>query len=254
MKCKWTVIILIFISYVFITLVGCSNIEKKNEGNNYQVQYGSCEVDPFLNGLKIYSEEFFPYNYKLNGKFYGKSIYVIEHVLNKLGKAQLADKIQDIPWAESYEKTKTGSNSILTAAIKLKSRENHFKWACPLGTSVNNLYALKSKKIKIENASQVQKYTIGIVNNDSSEFLVRQLGNTIKVNSAAHNLLNLIKLKDNQIDLMVATKDYIKFYAEVVGYDPSEFEAVYVLDKSPVCIALSKDAPDCLINLLENAM
>lgn len=207
-----------------------------------------------VNKLIILTEEYPPYNYMDKGKVCGTSTEIVVEVLERLGSKLNRKDIRLIPWARAYHEVITSKDTILYSTVRNKDRENSFKWVCPVGYNTVGVIARKRDRVVIKEPEDFERYRIGVVREDIGHQLMRKLVPEKDLDIVNSSESNLRKLQEGRIDMFVYDVQVAGFVLARLGLDANKFETVYVLEKSPLCIAFNKDVDDDLVQKFQIAL
>ncbi len=203
----------------------------------------------------IMTEDWEPYNFSKDDNTKGISTDILVLMLERLGSTQGRKDIKILPWARAYKTIQEIPNTILFTTTRTAERENLFKWVGPIFELEFNLYALKSKNIKINSFEDVRKYKIGTLRGDVVEdLLVKNAGMQLSdFDQVGTNIQNTKKLSIGRIDLAAQTKDTTINTCKEAGLNPDDFEPVFVLDKKSMYYAFHKETSDAVIAAFQKA-
>lgn len=203
----------------------------------------------------IMTEEWEPYNFQKDGVVKGISTDILVLMLEKTGSSQGRNDIIIYPWVRAYKHTQENPGTILFTTTRTEKREKMFKWVGSIFEIEFNIYALKSRNIKINSPEDLKKYKIGTLRGDVTEDLLVKNAGLIKDNfyQVGLNLRNTKKLSAGRIDLIAQSNDTTIATCREAGIDPNTFEAVLMLDKKSMYYAFHKDTPDSLITIFQMA-
>ncbi len=203
----------------------------------------------------IITEEREPYNFKKDGTITGISTDVLLLVLERTGSTQTSNDIKLYPWARGYRMIQEKPNTILFTTARTKERENLFKWVGPISEIEYQIYALKSKNIKINSFQDLKKHNIGTIRKDVTEdFLVNKAGMSVDdFDRASLNSKNMLKLSLGRIDLVAQSYVSMINSCKESGLSPDDFEPVFVLDKKGMYFAFNNNTPDHVVEKLQAA-
>jgi len=207
-----------------------------------------------LEDLYYTSEEYPPYNYTEEGLVKGTSIELLKKIWTGL-KIQ-PQKVHILPWARAYRGILKNPNQVLFGMERNKEREPLFKWACPiLKSKQHTLIALKSNSIKIKVVDDLKGYSIGTIRHDIVEKQLMEKG-TEQANIISKGSMEPIlrMIKAGRIDLMVYEKEAIPSMLKHFGYEPEDFEVVFLLPDAPICFAFSKAVDDEIVNEFQRVL
>jgi polar amino acid transport system substrate-binding protein len=104
--------------------------------------------------LHLYTEEYPPINFSLNGRPTGLATEVVRAIMQRTGQNA---PISLVPWARGYQLALTRPNTGLFVAMRTPERERLFKWVGPLTRNVTGFYALRSAGLSIERLEQARE-------------------------------------------------------------------------------------------------
>ncbi|OEU67334.1 MAG: hypothetical protein BA863_11075 [Desulfovibrio sp. S3730MH75] len=203
----------------------------------------------------IITEERKPYNFTKNGTIIGISADVLMLMLERTGSTQKSNDIKLYPWARGYRIIQKKTNTILFTTARTKERENLFKWVGPIGEVEYQLYALKSKNIKINSFNDLKKHNIGTIRKDvTEEFLVNKTGMSLDdFDRASSNSNNMLKLSLGRIDLVAQSYVSMINSCKESELNPDDFEPVFVLNSKGLYFAFNNETPDHIVEKLQAA-
>lgn len=204
--------------------------------------------------LLLLTEEYPPYNYMEDGEVRGTATELVVEILHRIGSKLNRKDIRLIPWARAYRKILTSKDTILFVMTRSKARENTFKWVCPVGVAQVGVIARKIDRVVIRKPEDFEKYRIGVVREDIGHQLMRKLVSEKDLDITHSPESNLRKLKEGRIDMFVYDVQVADFVLARLGLDVDEFETVYVLDESPLCIAFNKDTDDTIVQTFQDTL
>jgi polar amino acid transport system substrate-binding protein len=182
--------------------------------------------------IRVVTEEFPPFNYTENGRLTGLSTEVVEAVLLELG---VTGDFQVMPWARAMQTAQNEENVLIYSIYRNEQREVQYKWVGPISESHNNIYALKSRNIKLRSLDDAKQYSVGIINRDREEdyFLKHGFSFDTNIESAPNHELNYSKLRSGRIDLWPIDQAAMAYYVRKAGDDPqSMVEPVFDVAES----------------------
>lgn len=208
--------------------------------------------------IQIYTENYPPYNMMENNKLSGFAVDIAREILNRIGSKKENSEIRLESWSRGYSLALKKKNNMIFSTTRTQHREKLFKWVGPISKTSIGLFAKKSKKIKIENIKDIQKYKVGAVLKDIGEQLLVQ--NDIEKKSiqsiSGKDVINLSfkKLKNNRIDLFAYEINAAKYGARANGFDLSKYEVVYILKEGELFYAFNKNTDDKIIYKWQKAL
>lgn len=204
--------------------------------------------------LIVLTEEYPPYNYMDKDKVCGTATEIVVDVLERLGSKLTRKDIRLIPWARAYHEVLTSKDAILYSTTRTADREQTFKWVCPVGFNIVGVIARKRDRVVIKEPEDFERYRIGVVREDIGHQLMRKLIPEKDLDIVNSSESNLRKLQEGRIDMFVYDVQVAGFVLTRLGLDADKFETIYVLEKSPLCIAFNKDVDDAFVQKFQNAL
>jgi polar amino acid transport system substrate-binding protein len=176
-------------------------------------------------------------------------------VLQKLGSTQKRADIVFVPWARGYNETLRIPDTCLFSTTRTEERESLFKWAGPVGINKLVLTAKKDKNIKINTFEDIKGYRIGVVLEDVAEQVLLEKGISRNLlEGVAKTIHNIKKLNSGRIDLWGYGEDTAKWEIKKNGFNPADYETVYVIQKKGLFFAFYKETDDVLIERFQSAL
>ena len=211
-----------------------------------------------VDGLNIITEIYPPYNFKEKGELKGISVDLMVLMLKKLNSSQTRNNIKLWPWARGYREVLEKKNACLFSTTRTRKREKHFKWVGPITSTTISIFARKEKKIKFNSLQDIKKYRIGVVLDDIGEQLLVSAGIPLisldRMGGVNVILQSIKKLDRNRIEVFSYEENAVKWQMKANGINADNYEVVYTLKKGELYYAFHKDAPDALLNKLQNAL
>ena len=212
----------------------------------------------FAQNLKIFTENYPPFNTKTNNVITGSSVEVLAEIFKQINSPQTKDEIVLTNWSRAYSTALKKNNAMVFSTSKTKEREPLFKWVGPIGKVKIGLIALKSKKIKIDKVSDLNNYKIGAVLNDVGEQLLLNNGvdkkNIKYVRGEDAINISFRKLEKDRIDMFSFVTKVAFSDARVNGFDTSKYEVIYILKRTELYFAFNINTDDKIINKWQKAL
>ncbi len=212
----------------------------------------------FAQDITINTEEYPPYNMKVNNKLSGISVEVLDAMFNQMKSSQTIDDVRLINWSRAYNLALKKKNYMVFATSRTKERESLFKWVGPIYQTSLGLIALKKKKIIINNDKDLNKYKIGTVLSDVANQILLTKGvdkkNIKQVGGKNAISLSFNKLDKNRIDMFSYVLAGAKYSAKKDGFDFNKYESVYSIGKYYGYFAFNKDTDDKIITKWQQAL
>jgi len=211
-----------------------------------------------VDNIKIFTENYPPYNMEVNGKLKGISVDILDAMFKVMKSNKTKKDIKLKPWATGYKIVSKKKNTMLFSTTRTKQREKLFKWVGPIIATTIGVIAPKSKHYKIHNIKELNKYKIGAVINDIGEQLLLAQGvkkkNIQSVSGKNPVVLNFHKLGKGRIDMFAYETNVAMYGAKSYQIDQKEFEVVYILKKGELYYAFNKNTDDHIIKEYQKAL
>ncbi len=208
-----------------------------------------------LPNFTLLTEEWKPYNYRENQTVKGIAVDLLVTMLHKTGSRVSKEDIKLLPWPRAYAIALHEPNTVLFSTTRTREREKLFKWVGPIDINTTELIAKKERHIKITSVQDLTNYTIGTIYNDVGEQLLLDKGVPLNnLQQVPNRDSNQHKLHSDRIDLIVGSLIGHQNYCKDAGYDPKDYESVFVLNKDELFYAFHCQTPDPTIHLLQKAL
>ena len=172
--------------------------------------------------LTCVTEENRPVNFLENGKVTGFSTEVIEAVLREI---HLQCEFQLMPWARAYTTALHGENVLIFSILRTPEREKLFKWVGVVSPPDSSyLFALRSRKLKLDSLNDALHYKIGTINGDAREQYLEAKGfvKGIHLHGNALPKTTYEKLKLGRVDLWAMSEIVALDLVRRDGSDPEQ--------------------------------
>jgi len=203
--------------------------------------------------LRIYTEQYPPYNMTSNGQPFAHSTEEISGLCTDILKALMANtslefsiKLRDL----SYGLNRAGQhpNHAIYCVSKTPDREPSFHWVGPLASIKWTLFAKPGSSIKLNNLEQARQYRIGGYNGDvMTNYLADEGFNVLPISK---NGLNARRLVEDQISLWVAD-GLAGPYLAADAADVTNLKQVLVFRETPMFLAINNETDPKIIQALE---
>jgi polar amino acid transport system substrate-binding protein len=205
--------------------------------------------------LTYYTEQLPPYNYEENGTLKGISVDLLESVTEELGAKVPREEVHLVPWAEGYQAALTQPGTVLFSTVRTSEREQSFKWAGPIYTDREVLFARRDRGITLQSPADLTGYRIGVTAGDIAIQQLLELGVNQNQLVPESNVSALIaKLESGEIDLWACPEPSGRYFAEHVTGNYYTYAVVYNLQTSDGYYAFSKDVPDSTVLSFQQAL
>ena len=209
-----------------------------------------------IDDLVLITENYAPLNFSKDGMVRGISVDVMVEMLKMSGSKKTRKDISLQPWARGYKQVLENKNTALFAMSRTEAREELFKWVGPIIPSNIVLVAKKSQGIKINSVEDISQYNkIGVVRDDIGEQILLELGvpkeNLHRTNSGT----NTAKMLDKErVEMWAYGRIVALWNIKELGFNPDDYEEVYILKESQQYFAFHKDTEPTVIAKLQKAL
>jgi two-component system, NarL family, sensor kinase len=208
-----------------------------------------------IRNLTFYTEQLPPFNYQENGTLQGISVDLLEAVTERMGERVSREEVRLVPWTEAYQAGLTQNNTAIFMAGKVPQRESLFKWAGPIYTNHNVLFARPGEGITIRGPEDLEGYRIGVIADDITVQQLLDLGVNQSQLVQETNVSTLIEnLEDGEIDLWGYSEATGRYFAEKEAGNYYAFTIVYTLPALEGYYAFSRDVPDSTVQAFQQAL
>lgn len=205
--------------------------------------------------LTYYTEQLPPYNYIENGTLQGISVELLEAITEKMGKKVAREGIKLVPWTEGYQAALSGNDTVLFTTVRNPEREQSFKWAGPIYTYTNVLFARPDQEITIKSPEDLRGYRIGVVIDDIAIQQLLDAGvNKSQLVQETNASVLVEKLDNGEIDLWAYPEEAGRYFSEQITGNYYSYKIVYKLQTQDVYYAFSKDVPDSVVQSFQQAL
>jgi polar amino acid transport system substrate-binding protein len=210
---------------------------------------------PFVSDLTYITEQFPPYNFQKDGRLQGISVDLLEKAWEIMSTGLNRSVIELLPWAEGYQRALDENNTVLFSTARLPQREQLFKWAGPIGPIRNVLLAKKDRNIDISEPSDLEKYRIGAIKDDSAVQMLLDKGvkkEDLVLESTSKPVIEM--LQNGSIDAWAYGDTAGVWLIQEAGANASDFKAAYVLGQIDYYYAFNKETPDPIVQSFQQAL
>lgn len=208
-----------------------------------------------LNKVILLADDYPPYVFTSNNTKKGIFVEIIIELFKKHNITKQPSDIEIRPWARNYRIVQKLPYSTLFLMTLTPARKNMFKWVGPVLNVNIQLIGKKSRRIKINNKSDLSNYRIGSVRKDVGEIILNSIGIKNKQLDRAYNANNNIKkLVLDRIDLVAFDTAVTKWTLKKNNINTQNYIPYYTLLKSQGHFAFNKETPDTVINALQKTL
>ncbi|MCP4752946.1 MAG: ABC transporter substrate-binding protein [Proteobacteria bacterium] len=208
-----------------------------------------------MDDISFITEQYPPFNMKKDGRLQGIAIDLMGKMLVEIGSTQTRENIKLLPWALGYKRIQATRNTCLFSMTRTAERENMFKWVGPIAPTKISVLALKKRNIKIRSEKDLAKFKAGVIRDDIGDQMANKAGIKKKnIQRVSSNTANIKKLLRGRIDIWIYEESVAKWQIKSAGFNPNDFEVVYVLKKGELFFAFHKETPDSQIDQFQKAL
>ena len=205
--------------------------------------------------LTYLTEAYPPYNFSDNNILRGIAVDLLVLASQQTDQPVQRNQIRLMPWARSYRTVLKSPNHVLFSTTRTAAREKLFKWAGPIIATRVVLLARKDRAIHIDFASDLQHYRIGSINDDIGEQAVLALGvQETQLHHSSNADASARQLQAGRIDLWAYEENVAHWFLRNAGFDPEDFESVYVLQEGELWYAFNPQVSDKKVQQLQKAI
>jgi polar amino acid transport system substrate-binding protein len=204
----------------------------------------------------IYTENFPPYNYEVDGKLLGLSSKIIQKMAREIGAEP---SITFLPWARAYRYAKERENSGIFSIVRVPPREADFQWVGPIETVNMGIYTSEQNSVEYsgENEERLeqarQAVSIGVQRGGASEKILMSMGFKNLYHSATTRKA-ILRLIDYRYELLALDGNYLKFILEAENIPLSRIRRVADLGEFDLYLAFSNSTPKEVVERWQQAL
>ncbi len=204
--------------------------------------------------LDYITEQYAPYNYQdESGIPQGMAVEVLNKVWEVLDIPP--QKIDIFPWARGYSLALNKKNTLLFSTTRSPSREDLFKWACPIIDIRIVLISLKKNKMNIRSIEEAKQFKVVAIKSDIGQQLLLDKAFEDDQIYLSNFLASAIRmLKYGHVDLLSSAETTTFSKLEEMGENLDQYETAWVLETNPSCFAFHHEVDDKLIAEFQTAL
>ncbi|UUX93303.1 transporter substrate-binding domain-containing protein [Methanoplanus endosymbiosus] len=208
-----------------------------------------------LSGYSYLTEEFAPMNYMQDGELKGISAELLEIIFDRLDVEKTAGDIEVMDWPDAYQKTLNEENTVLFTMAKTPEREDLFRWAGPIMSNTNALFAKKESNIEINNAEDLVKYKIGVVKETASFSLLKEAGYPEEKITGADSPEDALNMLDSgDIDLWSTGRIAGAYYIAELSGSPESYLTAYEFEPYEFYYAFNRETPERIVEAFQRTL
>lgn len=206
--------------------------------------------------IKVVTETWRPYSYLEDKQVKGICSEIVMECLREANLNPEENRIHIYPWIRSYNIALEEENVLIYTILKCREREDKFKWIGPI-IQPDKFYLFKNserKDVIIDRLEDAKKYKIGVLRGSvHKQFLLEKGFPDSCFYDVGYQELNLLKLRNKRIDLIIDTESSVKIRAEKMKLPLEKFEKILFLFKSDYYIAYSQKTSDDIVERTQQA-
>ncbi|WP_187170433.1 substrate-binding periplasmic protein [Salidesulfovibrio onnuriiensis] len=162
-------------------------------------------------------------------------------------------EIIEIPWQRGYDLGQTQANAAILPTTRTPKREKLFRWLGPVNRLQWIFYQKRGRGLTLHSLEDAKRVpAIGTYAKDAREQFLKDRGFR-NLQSTNHQLLNVRKLMEGRIDLMVGGNLGIESIMNLAGYDMDRIEPVLTFKEVDLYIAFSPYTDNALFQRWQKA-
>lgn len=204
-----------------------------------------------LAALSIYTEEWAPISFSVDGKPDGLAVQVVQEIQKRVNNQ---DPIKVVPWARGWKIMTEQPNTVLFAMTRTPAREQLFSMIGPIATGTINFYALKDSQLKISSIDDAkQAQAVGVYRSSVEDQLLMEHQFT-NIAPSTTPLLSAKQLMKKRIDLWCNTNLTAPSILAEAGASMDDVKSLYTISENHLYISFSKGTPNKEIEQWKEAL
>jgi len=212
---------------------------------------GPAERQHDLADITWYTEEYPPYNYAEMGVAEGIAVDVLNEVLTREGIDPKDADIKVESWSEGYQTVIHTPMTAIFSTARTPEREHLFKWAGPVFSSENVLFAREDMNVTVSGPRDLAQLRIGIIRDDIAGADLLSLGIVPKDLVVSTNSSDIVSLLESaEIDVWAYAElpgEMILTRASGEGLQ-AQYKKVYSLGTRDYFFAFNREVPDEVVD------
>ena len=205
--------------------------------------------------LTIITDPYPPLGYvNKDGEIVGFTVDVINLLLKRTG---IEGQFEMYPWARAYEMAKKDKNILIFQLTYTKERERLFQLVGPVLSIRYYFFKLKDRKdVVVRNIADAKRFLVGTVRDYfAHRYLLEngfEEGKNLEVTHEDN--INLKKLADRRIDLMILIEITFPYRVRELGYDRDDFEKTLLVYSEDGYIGFSRQTSANIVSRFTKAL
>lgn len=205
--------------------------------------------------LQIVTEQFPPFNYRVNGVLKGASVEIIQSLLIDI---KLDANISLYPWARAYEMAKHTPNVLIFSMAKTPNRLDLFQWGGAIVPVESCFFSLKSRTdIEINTIEDALKYKVITQREGSTQhtLVASNFKEGENLSSSVSATSSYLSLLSGRADLWGYPTQVVKNIMNQPTYQKNQpLRKVFCFDISYLHVAFSHGTPKQTIDKFNQAL
>ncbi|MFD2206353.1 substrate-binding periplasmic protein [Kiloniella antarctica] len=204
----------------------------------------------------IYTENFPPYNYQVDGKLQGLSSQMIQKMAHEIG---VEPSISFLPWARAYKYAKERENSGIYSIVRIPSRESDFHWVGPIETVNMGIYTseLSGDEYFGENEERLGQAkiapSIGVQRGGAAEKILTSMGFK-NLDHSETTRKAILRLINHRYELLALDGNYLQFILEAESIPLTRIRRVADIGTFDLYLAFSRSTPIEVVKKWQQAL
>jgi polar amino acid transport system substrate-binding protein len=205
--------------------------------------------------LNIITDPYPPLGYvDKDGEIVGFTVDVIKLLLKRTG---MEAKFEIYPWARAYEMAQNEKDILIYQLTYTKDRERLFQLVGPVLLVQYYFFKLKERKdVVVKNLADAKRFLVGTVRDYfAHRYLLEngfEEGKNLEVTHDDN--INLKKLADRRIDLMILPEIVFPYRVRELGYDTDDFEKTFLIHSEDAYIGFSRQTSPITVSRFAKAL
>ncbi|MGR3637229.1 MAG: substrate-binding periplasmic protein [Shimia sp.] len=181
--------------------------------------------------VKLFTEDYAPYNYLDNGELTGHGVDIIKEALSRSG---VTADMEVTKWSRAISKAEQDADTCVFTTARTPEREERFNWAGPMYSEAIYLIQKIGANADVDSVDAALTQKIGTQTGDFAVALMDRMGAT-DIDLAPDAEMTLKKLRAGRVDYMVALESAAK-----VAIDGGGIEIAMEVSRNEFFMACSK--------------
>lgn len=186
--------------------------------------------------IKIYTEQFPPYNYQGATALEGFVVDVVKELKARLGRD---DKIRLVPWLRVLRHLDEEKPAMGFAMARTSDREDQYQWVGPVASMNSILVVRHDHPLRFKSwESARQLSAIAVLEHSAGGALLsaHKLNNVVAANRPEINFRMLLK---GRVEAWLSVESSVLYHMHQLGINPDKFRLIDVGNNLPMYLAFS---------------